>query len=78
MSIYIEFQKLKAYKEDQTKQGVYISFDIDKNWHVLYKNYQKPILKKFESITAATKFIHEQSKKNKIQHAFERPIRFTI
>lgn len=78
MSIYVEFEKLKEYKRDPIKQGVYISFDKDKNWYVLYKNYQKPILKKFESITEATKFIHKQSKKNKIHDAFERPIGLSI
>ena len=78
MMTFIDYRKLSLYESDKSKQGIYITCDKYKTWHVLFKMGNDPIIKEFEDIVDATKFIVETKKDLAVKKAFGRSMVFDI
>lgn len=78
MMTFIDYRKLSIYENDKTKQGIYITCDKSKTWYVLFKMRTDPIIKQFDDIVDATKFIVETKKDLAVKKAFNRSMVFDI
>lgn len=78
MMTFIDYRKLSIYESDKSKQGIYITCDKSKVWYVLFKRGTDPIIKQFDDIVDATKFIVETKKDLAVKKAFNRSMVFDI